>query len=256
MSAAPVVPSGWSVSEYATIDSTNAEALRRAAGGTSGPLWITAREQTAGRGRSGRAWQSAGSSLAATLLFSPACRLDQLAGLALVAGVATHAAIEALLPPEVRPLVRLKWPNDVLIDRAKASGILIESSVICGAPRVAIGIGINISAPPVVADRSVTALADYGMPPPPFEAVGRQLAHSLAEALACWAGGTGFERIRETWLDRSLPVGEPIRINAGEGPVAGSFGGVAPDGSLVLRLQDGRSRLFSFGDVALGARRV
>lgn len=256
MTTAPVFPSGWTISEVAIIDSTNAEALRQAAGGASGPHWITAREQTAGRGRSGRVWQSAGSSLAATLLFSPTCRLDQLAGLALVAGVATHGAIEALLPLDVRPLVRLKWPNDVLIDRIKASGILIESTVIGGAPRVAIGIGINIAAPPEVADRGVAALVDYGVPPPPFEAVSRQLAHSLAEALTWWANGFGFDRIRDTWLDRSLPLGEPIRINAGEGPVAGSFAGLAPDGSLVLRLEGGGSRLFSFGDVALGPRRV
>lgn len=250
------LPSGWTPLEFQSIGSTNAEALRLSADGLAGPVWITAREQTAGRGRSGRSWQSAGSGLAATLLFSPACRLEHLAGLSLVAGIATHVAIEALLPERVRPLVRLKWPNDVLIDRAKASGILIESTVIGGLPRVAIGIGINIARPPAVSGRTLAALADHVSPVPDFEIVSRALAHALADALTVWANGAGFEQVRLAWLERSLPLGEALTVNAGDGPVAGTFGGLEQDGSLCLLRADGGVRLFAFGDVALGARSV
>ena len=56
------------IESYAELDSTNAEARRRADAGEGGPVWITAGRQTAGRGRRGRAWSTETGNLAATLL--------------------------------------------------------------------------------------------------------------------------------------------------------------------------------------------
>src|SRR5258708_39940625 len=123
-----------------TVDSTNAEALRRARAGERGPLWIVARQQSAGRGRRGRAWVSPPGNLHATLLLTdpaPAAAAPQLgfvAGLALVDAAAAAA-------PLLASRLALKWPNDLLCGARKIAGILIEGE---GSPlTVAVGIGVN-----------------------------------------------------------------------------------------------------------------
>ncbi len=108
---------------FAEIDSTNAEARRRAEAGASEPVWITAKRQTAGRGRRGRAWSTEIGNLAATLLTFTDKPPVEAAQVAFVAALAIADLFERYVPAN---LVRIKWPNDVLIDGLKASGILIE----------------------------------------------------------------------------------------------------------------------------------
>ncbi len=229
--------------------------MRRAVADERGPLWITAGLQTRGRGRSGRAWASAGDSLAATLLFAPGCPITSLPELSLVSGVAAHDAIASTLPVQARTVCRLKWPNDVLIAGAKVSGILVESTILAGAPVVAIGTGINVRALPSLDDRPVTALAAHGATTD-VASVGLALAHALARWLGVWAAGTGFAAIRQAWLDRAGPAGELMTVNADGERVSGRFVDLDTDGGLVLDDQSGMRRKFSFGDVALGAPRV
>jgi BirA family transcriptional regulator, biotin operon repressor / biotin---[acetyl-CoA-carboxylase] ligase len=229
--------------------------MRRAGVGERGPLWITAGLQTQGRGRSGRAWASAGDSLAGTLLFAPSCPITALPQLSLVSGVAAHDAITSVLPSSARTGCRLKWPNDVLIDGAKVSGILVESTILAGVPVVAIGTGINVRHVPSLDDRPVTALAAHGATAEVAE-VGRALAHALAHWIAVWDAGAGFAAIREAWLGRAGPEGEPMSIHADGERISGRFAGLDADGGLLLDDQAGERRKFSFGDVALGAPRV
>lgn len=249
------LPAGWASVAFGEIDSTNTEAMRRAVSGERGPLWITASVQTRGRGRSGRAWASAGDSLAATLLFAPGCPITALPQLSLVSGVAAHDAIASALPPQTRAECRLKWPNDVLIAGAKVSGILVESTILAGVPVVAIGTGINVRRLPSLDDRPVTALAAHGATTN-VAAVSHALAHALASWLGIWAAGTGFAAIREAWLGRAGPAGELMTVNADGERVSGRFVDLDADGSLLLDDQSGMRRKFSFGDVALGAPRV
>ena len=116
-------------------DSTNAEARRRAEAGETGPLWIIARRQTAGRGRRGRAWESDTGNLFATLLTT------------------------TRKPPS---LVTIKWPNDVLVAGDKASGVLVESGVhSSGGLWLAVGIGVNLARAPVGTERPATALVHH-----------------------------------------------------------------------------------------------
>lgn len=256
MLGADRLPAGWAHAHFEEIDSTNAEAMRRAASGEHGPLWITARFQTKGRGRSGRAWTSAEGSLAATLLIEPDCTLPELPQISLVAGVAAHEAITRALPAEAQPLCRLKWPNDVLIDGAKVSGILVESAIMGAKPVVAIGIGINAGAAPALRDRLVSGLADYGS-----AAASDTMSALLASALAYWlevwrAPSGGFAAIRTSWLARGFPVGEAMTVHAGDEHVSGRFAGLDAEGNLLLNDEAGTLRRFTFGDVALGAPRV
>src|SRR5215472_12224070 len=98
------------------IDSTNTEAMRRAVAGERGPLWIAARRQTRGRGRSGRHWLSEPGNLYASLLITLECQPGVAQQLSLVAGVAVVDAIRTAAGGLGKPEgLRLKWPNDVLI---------------------------------------------------------------------------------------------------------------------------------------------
>jgi BirA family transcriptional regulator, biotin operon repressor / biotin---[acetyl-CoA-carboxylase] ligase len=249
------MPGGWRAATFGEIDSTNSEAMRRARAGERGPLWITAAVQTRGKGRSGRPWISGSGNLAATLLFAPACSLGSLPELSLLAGVATFDALCEARGPGATGALRLKWPNDVLVDGNKVSGILVESSLVGGFPVVAIGIGVNVEEPPALKDRQAASVSG-GPHRVHRDAIASRLAFSLARWLGVWDNGSNFAQVREAWLARAGARGEPMSVHAGDELVAGLFAGLAEDGGLLLETAAGGWRKFAFGDVALGSPRV
>jgi BirA family biotin operon repressor/biotin-[acetyl-CoA-carboxylase] ligase len=249
------LPEGWSELSFAEVDSTNAEAMRQAAAGARGPLWITAGRQSLGRGRAGRSWSTDTGNLAASLLFAPRCEPAALAQLSLVAGIAAHDAISAALPAVGRGNVRLKWPNDVLIGMDKVCGILVESSIMGAGPVAVIGTGINVADQPVLADRQATSLAANGAEASVAD-VALNLAWALSRWLSVWANAAGLAPIREAWLARASALGTPMSVHAGTRKVAGTFAGLAVDGTLLLDDEHGERLGFNFGDVALGGTKV
>src|SRR6266566_10111148 len=108
------------------VDSTNAQALRLARAGERGPHWIVAKEQSAGRGRRGRAWISPGGNLYATLMLTDPAPATAAPQLGFVASLALHDAAVATAPALASRLA-LKWPNDLLCAGRKIAGILIEA---------------------------------------------------------------------------------------------------------------------------------
>jgi BirA family biotin operon repressor/biotin-[acetyl-CoA-carboxylase] ligase len=234
------------------VDSTNAEAMRRAAAGERGPLWIVADTQSAGRGRSGRQWSSSPGNLHASLLLRLSSPSPKAYQLSLVAGVAVIDAIHTTMSlPQDAPL-SLKWPNDILVGAAKTGGILVESSTGAGGLAAVIGIGINLAAHPDLADRPATHLGAYGLAPD-AERLLAAIAPSLTAWLEVWAEGDGFAAIREAWLARCGALGQRISINTGRETIEGTFCGVDHDGALLLQDESGRLRQFTFGDVALAS---
>jgi len=145
---------------YDTLGSTNAEALARARAGERRPLWISAREQSAGRGRRNNAWVSPPGNLHATLLLTDPSAPEHAPQLSFVAALALHDAVAACAP-QLGPLLKVKWPNDLLLAGAKLAGILIEGE---SAPAfvVAIGIGVNCAAHPKDTPFPATDLAAAG----------------------------------------------------------------------------------------------
>ena len=235
----------------AVVDSTNAEAMRCASRGEDTGLWIVADRQTQGRGRSGRSWSSPPGNLHASLLLQLGCAASTAQQLSLVAGVAAIDAItDALGAPLAGRRLRLKWPNDILLDNAKLGGILIESTTI-GARRIGVvGIGVNIEAAPEGLGRAATHLGALG-PPPDRDAVLRALIGAMQQWLAAWREGSGFDTVRLAWLERAGLPGEPISVNTGTGPISGVFLGLDASGALLLRDAAGGDRRFTFGDVSL-----
>src|SRR5262249_51538115 len=153
---------GYRLSVHDTLASTNAEALALARGGERGPIWITAREQTAGRGRRGNSWVSPRGNLDAPLLLTDPAPPDCAPQLSFVAVLALHDAIAACAPALPRALA-LKWPNDLLCGGAKLAGILIEGERTSGAFAVATGIGVNCDSHPSQTAYPVTDLKGEGV---------------------------------------------------------------------------------------------
>jgi BirA family biotin operon repressor/biotin-[acetyl-CoA-carboxylase] ligase len=233
------------------VDSTNRVALARAQAGETGPLWIMAARQTAGRGRAGRVWASEPGNLYATLLTRLHCPPMAVPGLSLLAGVAVYDAIVAVVGRPV-PGLRLKWPNDVLVDEAKCAGILAESMMGREAVTVAIGIGINLAWHPVDLDREATHLAAHGVAASPGEML-ESLSAAAERWLAYWNNGAGFAAVRAAWLERAGAMGEACTVNTGTERISGSFAGLDDFGSLQIADSKGTIRPVTFGDVTLDA---
>ncbi|MBO0764091.1 MAG: biotin--[acetyl-CoA-carboxylase] ligase [Hyphomicrobiaceae bacterium] len=233
------------------VGSTNREAFALAEAGEAGPLWIIARRQTAGRGRSDRPWVSMPGNLHASLLTRLPDPPGALPQLSLVAGVATIDAIRQAAGGGPAGL-RLKWPNDVLIGQAKCAGILIESIASRNTATVVIGIGIDLAWHPADLGRAATDLAAHGCRVPP-EAVLASLSEAMHSRLAAWDGGRGFAALRQAWLERAGPVGEMIAVNTGRKRMEGTFAGLDAEGALVICDAHGQRRTVTFGDVTLVA---
>jgi BirA family biotin operon repressor/biotin-[acetyl-CoA-carboxylase] ligase len=233
-----------------TLGSTSAEALRIARTGGRGPLWIVAHEQTDGRGRRGRTWVSEPGNLYATLLLSDPAPPDRIAGLSFVAALAVHDAIAGRVNGVAERLT-LKWPNDVLIDGHKVSGILIEGE---GAA-VAVGIGINCARHPQATTFPATDLATAGIRLSP-EAVFAALSAAMLRRLGQWQRGDGFDAVRAEWLKRARGVGRPLRVAMPDGERSGRFETVDEFGRLVLRTEDGNLEIVTAGDVTVQGGRA
>jgi len=229
------------------IDSTNAEARRRAESGVVGPLWITAARQTAGRGRRGRSWETGAGNLAATCLFVTARPAAEAAQISFVAALAVADLAAAYVPAA---LVTLKWPNDPLIAGRKAAGILVESGPArAGGLWVAVGIGVNLATPPEHPDRPATAFAEHmrAPPPKPLDAL-VQLAQSFERWRAVWEQA-GFSAIADAWTARAHGLGQPCTARLTSETIEGVAEGLDADGALRLRTPDGRVRRITAGDV-------
>nr|WP_314428934.1 biotin--[acetyl-CoA-carboxylase] ligase [uncultured Brevundimonas sp.] len=234
-------------------DSTNAEARRRAEAGEGGPLWITARRQTAGRGRRGRKWESESGNLASTLLLLTRKSPAEAAQLTFAASLAVADLLDRYVPPA---LVTIKWPNDVLLNGRKTSGILIESGPApSGGLWLAVGIGVNLSRTPGDTERPATCIAEHlgngVVSPPTIEQAAQALADTFGVWLDRWTT-LGFQPILDAWIARTPGLHGPCTARLTNETLTGVADGVEADGSLRLKLLDGSLRIISAGDVFFG----
>jgi BirA family biotin operon repressor/biotin-[acetyl-CoA-carboxylase] ligase len=220
----------WRVERWAALGSTSDRARELALSGDSGRIWIVADEQLAGRGRQGRVWASPpGNFYASALLIDP-CEAEFAPQLGFVAGVAVRRAAA-----DLGVEARLKWPNDLVADGAKLAGLLVEGVRPPGR-RLAtmIGIGVNVVSSPEGLAYPTTSLSQCAGAPRTARALLERLARRFDEALAVWARGSGFARIRETWLASAAGLGGPIRVSNAHGAREGAFEGLDALGRLIL----------------------
>ena len=229
-------PAGIGREVHDVLDSTNAEALRRAAAGEAGPLWIMALSQTAARGRRGRAWASPAGNFGATLLIRPP------GDAALRSFVAALGLFDAMVALTGRPeLFALKWPNDVLLGGRKLAGILLEA-VNGGA--LAVGVGVNLATAPEPGTLEAGAVPPVSLSEATGLTIGAEdFLDQLAPAVAAWEdrlADEGFAPVRSAWLARATRLGEPIVARLPGRTLEGRFETVDARGALVLATDAGR----------------
>jgi BirA family biotin operon repressor/biotin-[acetyl-CoA-carboxylase] ligase len=232
------------------VDSTNAEARRRAEAGGRGPLWITARRQSAGRGRRGRNWETGAGNLAATYLAHTEKLPAEAAQVSFVAALAVADLAMAYVPAS---LVSLKWPNDPLIAGRKTAGILVESGPHpAGGLWLAVGCGVNLATPPDAAERPATAFAEHMRAPPPGALDALAV---LAAAFERWRGlweRQGFPPIAAAWTGRAHGLGQTCTARLPAETISGVAEGLDGDGALRLRTPAGAIRRITAGDIFFG----
>lgn len=216
--------------------------MRQVAAGVSEPTWILAYEQTQGRGRRGRSWQSVRGNFAASLLIPDAGLVTDAARLTFVASLAVHDALQHFVGPMAG--LAIKWPNDVLLNDGKISGILLESA--SAGPRLTaltVGIGVNlVDAPPAASMDSWTvapvSLRDVmGDAPDPAAFLDR-----LAPSFHAWHKrlvAEGFAPIREAWLQHAARLGQEITARLPKQTLTGRFEGIDAEGALILLTDNG-----------------
>jgi BirA family transcriptional regulator, biotin operon repressor / biotin---[acetyl-CoA-carboxylase] ligase len=230
---------------FAELDSTNDEVSRRALDGAPDGLWVMADRQHKGRGRRGRAWQSAANG---NLYCSGLARIvpgePPVQQLSFVAALVVHEVLSAYAPG-----IKLKWPNDVMAEGRKLSGILLESGGTgSGGLWLVVGIGINLCAHPEDSERPATNMQALTGAVLDSEAVLHALAAAFAQWRLRWRKG-GFAAIKSAWLAACTGLGAPLVARLGHETIEGVFAGLGDDGALQLLLESGDIRSIHAGEV-------
>jgi len=236
------------------IDSTNAEALRRVKKGQSETGLLIAKTQTAGRGRRGREWLSPDQ---AGLYFSfykffdlPA---ESLQALSLVTALSVQSALEKAAIKNLQ----LKWPNDLLHEKKKLAGILLELNTKEGRNCLVFGIGINLTLPQETArqiDRPVTDLSSIADELPEVELLLAGIINSLCENLQIFEA-KGFQPFTQQWNKLDCYINHDIVIESAGSRTIGKSLGVDNTGALVLNTAAGE-KLISGGEIFPSLREV
>ena len=245
-------PPGIGCLEYSVLDSTNAEG-KRIAFKNNEETWILAHRQIDGRGSRGRIWLTGDGNFTASFLTYPCGTLKQFAHRTFTTSLALFdCLVYAGVPPNC---LTLKWPNDVLLDNKKLSGILLETSPDPLSKRFAliIGIGINLFSHP---ELSIGQKESH--PPTCLKAILEDNTPSaltiltyLANSLQNWEKKYktyGFPYVKDAWLALTYSFGSKVEIHIRGKKRKGYFQGISDSGSFILRENNNISEL-SIGDV-------
>lgn len=249
----------YRLEKFDTIDSTNAQARKMAMAGAAEGTVVWALEQTEGRGRSQNEWASPNGGLYASLILRPDVSATQAAQISFVVANVVHKVIASILSEAIIQKyisakdadLLLKWPNDILLNRKKVGGILLESSVKASGnvEWVVAGLGINVESHPEEGTRyPATSLHSLGITDVSAKILLSRFLHVFAQDYTRWQK-FGFDNTRNLWLHHAAYLGDTISIKVGEETRSGIFKNIDEDGALVLELSDGTDSRFSAGEV-------
>lgn len=239
---------GYSLFGFESVDSTNKRALEFAKAENVDRVWFASLEQTAGRGRRGRAWSSNSGNLAASILVRADKNLADVGNLGFVAGVAVHQAISHFLPTQTEKL-KLKWPNDVLFDGQKLVGILIEAQPgVDETTWLSAGIGVNVKVSPEQVPYPVGNLNSLGVEADAIELFA-ELSDCFAKWFDVWQWGANTEAVLDYWRAHALGQGRAVNVRQPQENFEGVFERLDDEGRLVVRLKDNSFRIVSAADV-------
>ncbi len=236
---------------HEVLDSTNTEAKRLALQNHPS-TWVFAHQQKAGRGSRGRTWTSEIGNFTSSLLFYPKGKLLEFSFRSFIAGLALYETVLYFGVKQDRLL--LKWPNDLLLDKKKLSGILLEAvslDHIHQPNALVVGFGLNLATTPklskVESNSPIALIEVLGENTPSAH----ELLILLARRFSYWEKvylERGFEAIRSAWLNYTIPLGFEIMIKNNYTQIKGSFSGINNYGELILLTKTGE-KCFSVADV-------
>lgn len=235
------------------IGSTNDEALVWLEQGAPDFSLVIAERQTRGRGRFQRRWVTQpGASLAFTMIF----HLNQVESLRPVALFAPLCglAVWQTLHDQFGLQPQIKWPNDILLDRKKCCGILVEGSWLGNRLNgIVLGIGINITAESLPEETAVAQFPATWVGQHTLQPVDRfTLLAGILNSMRYWRERLGSPEFFKTWQDHLAFVGEQVRIEQIEKePIIGKVKGIDAEGNLLLSLSNGQEQAIEVGDVHL-----
>ena len=228
--------------------------MARARDGEPGPVWFVTTEQTAGRGRRQRPWIAPRGNLASSILEVMDVAPGVAATLGFAAGLALDAALrqvtlEAAVRSGAAVSFALKWPNDVLAEGKKISGILLEVEHLPGGLAVVTGMGTNVVAFPE--GTPATSLAALGVQVS-AEDLFAALSDAWVEFRGIWDNGRGFAQIRRLWLARAAGLGQAVAVVLGGSTIEGIFDTIDEQGCMIIQTPAGKRMPVSAGDVHFG----
>jgi BirA family transcriptional regulator, biotin operon repressor / biotin---[acetyl-CoA-carboxylase] ligase len=238
---------------YEEISSTNDETFLLGVAGAPEGTVLIAESQSAGKGRMQRLWHSpAGSNIYTSIILRPNMTPAEAPQISILAGVAVAEVLNGYCPDRIK----LKWPNDVLINGKKVCGIL--SQVKTAASKVdfiVLGIGINVNISYNEFPKELCNLATSLDMETGRENSRLELIISLYENLAKWYKQllqNGFNPIKKRWLSLSPMIGEMVQVKFQEEAVSGKAIGLDDDdGSLILLTADNKEVKVSAGDATI-----
>ena len=236
-----------------SVDSTNSEAERQLANGCATPLVILAQAQTQGRGRRGRACHSpAAGNLYCTFVFRPKIAPARLQDFTLWMGLNLCVLIENFT--QLKP--GLKWPNDLLLNERKAGGMLTEARIDADQIRdLVFGLGLNLNGRaqdlPRDLQRIATSLAEATGAPLSLNRFAAALIGRVLSAYDQFIDGEYRSQFAPLWQRYDLLRGRPVTITQGTRTLTGTAMGIDAEGSLIVRLDTGRTERFRAGEVTL-----
>lgn len=237
----------WSIDTHETVSSTQDIIKTRAEDGQPEGMVVQALEQTEGYGRHAREWVSEPGNLYLSLLLRPSCGVQEIGQLSLMAGLAAAQTIQGFMDEPDK--LRLKWPNDVLIEGKKCAGLILETGL--GADQslewVALGIGINLSAAPAEIGTHIEAYSDK---PPTLDRLRHALLKEIATLYELWQA-QGFGPIKAQWLARAHEKGDKVSVKIGDERREGSFHGIDEQGALLIHDEQFRVKKITSGDIYL-----
>jgi BirA family biotin operon repressor/biotin-[acetyl-CoA-carboxylase] ligase len=237
------------VEHYDLVGSTNDLARERAMSGAATGLVIRADRQDAGRGRRGRAWASPPGNLYCSFILRPDRPPAVIATLSFVTVLALGDVLSELLPGR---LIQHKWPNDLLVEGCKISGILLESANagVDQAAALVVGLGVNIVSHPDQALYPVTDLLTQGAEPIEAAELLERFLQRFAHHYKNWLQG-GFAAVLPAWRQRAVGIGSDIVVRLDASTLTGRFVDLDENGTLLLEIPDGSIRQIAAGDIFL-----
>ena len=229
------------VLKYKEIDSTNNEAVRLLDKKKSFPYWIVAEKQTAGKGRKNRYWDSPVGNFMGTYVLEINLERKYLPHLTFVSSLAIYDTIQKFISDKKGKMIQLKWPNDLIVNKSKCGGVLIEniSSKKENNHIIAIGIGVNLTKSPIKTtfpSSNIFEETNTKIDPDEFLF---ELDKNIIKKINFWKNGLNYKAILGQWSEKAFLLNKEISIKLPNGKKEkGIFTSIDGEGGLILKTKD------------------